>query len=273
MWGRKNYPKNNVAGTAVIAPGVVLGENITIGFGAVLYPGTHVKDGVYIGDYAVIGRPTMRPGMKSEMNTVVHIGEDSVIGSHVTLYEGVRIGKRVLIGDGVKLRERCSINDDCIVGSNCTFQRDVIMLEGSRVIDLSHMTNDVIIGRGAFVSTGVLTMDDDSFAGNNQDGDTRLNPPHIWHGASVGGGAILLPGVNVGEGAVVASGAVVTKNVAEGSTVMGVPAKEKHDLGYHGTPGAPSHALLHTAPAFSYEGAERPAVRLLERQEGVEAGD
>lgn len=253
MWSRKNYPRNNIAGTAVISPRVTLGERITIGFGAVIYPHTTIADGVYIGDNAVIGRPTMRPGMKSELNVGVRIGRDSVIGSSVTLYEGVKIGERVLIGDGVRLRERCSIHDDCIVGSNSTFQRDVIMLEGSRVIDLSHMTNDVIIGRGAFVSTGVLTMDDDSFAGNNPNGDTRLNPPHIWHGASVGGGAILLPGVNVGENGVVAAGAVVTRNVPDGATVMGVPAKEKHDLGYHGVPGSPSHGLLHTAPAFTLE--------------------
>jgi acetyltransferase-like isoleucine patch superfamily enzyme len=252
MWGRKSYPKNIIAATAVIAPSAVLGERIAIGFGAVIYPGTHIHDNTYIGDHAVIGRPAVRPKRQPETNSPVSIGEGSVIGAHAVLYEGVRIGRRVLIGDGAKLRERCSIHDDCIVGSNCTFQRDVIMREGSRVIDLSHITNGVIIGEGAFVSTGVLTMDDDSFAGNNQSGDSHLNPPRIWRGASVGGGAILLPGVNVGEDAVVAAGAVVTKNVADGSTVMGVPAREKHDLGYDGTPGAPSHALLHSAPAFEY---------------------
>lgn len=238
-----------------------------------VYPGVIIEDRVTIYPGAVIGRPPQRPGFPVDLPSAdTIIAEDSIIGSNATIYAGTHIGRRVLIGDGARIRENCTIADDCIVGSNCTFQRDVVMGRGSRVIDLSHITNGVIIGEGAFVSTGVLTMDDDSFNGLN-DADRDLRPPLIAPFASVGGGAVLLPGVEIGLRAVVASGAVVTKNVAPGALVMGVPAKEKHDLGYHGTPGVPSHALLHTAPAFSYEDEGRPAVRLLERQEGLEAGD
>ena len=248
-----------IAGNAVIHPDALLGRNVRVGFGTVIHAGVRIGNDVTIGDNSVIGRRPVRPGNETHVNEQTSIDDGTVIGATVVIYAGADIGKLVLIGDGAKLRERATIGDGAIVGSNVTFQRDVFMGKNSRVIDLSHITNGVIIGEGAFVSTGVLTMDDDSF-NKNHDADSTLRPPTIAPFASVGGGAVLLPGVSVGLRAVVASGAVVTRDVAPGSLVMGVPAKEKHDIGYHGTPGAPSHALLHTAPAFEYEGQERQEV-------------
>lgn len=242
-----------IAGNAIIHPLAKIGEGVEIGFGVVVHGDVDIRAGATIYDNSVIGRPSHRPvGLAHFDQTWAIIDEGSVVGSGVTIYRGVHVGKRVLIGDGARIRENCTIADDCIVGSNCTFQRDVVMGRGSRVIDLSHITNGVVIGEGAFVSTGVLTMDDDSFNGLN-DADRELHPPLIAPFASVGGGAVLLPGVEVGMRAVVASGAVVTKSVDPGALVMGVPARRKHDLGYDGQPGAPSHGLLHTAPAFDYK--------------------
>lgn len=210
-------------------------------------------EGVYIYPGSVIGKPMHRPGSAPGFSGPVSIGDGTIIGAGVTIYTGVLVGPNVLIGDGVRIRENCTISGDCIVGSNCTFQNDVFMEAGSRVVDLSHITAGVLIGRGAFVSAGVMTMNDDSFAGNHN-GDPDLRPPFIAPYASVGGGAILLPDVTIGRNAVVASGAVVTRDVQPDTVVMGVPARRKHDLGYDGTPGTPSHGDLHTAPAFEYEG-------------------
>ena len=232
-WANKTLQAGQVvAASAEINPDAKLGRGITIGRNVVIYQNTDIRDGVTIYDNTVIGRPPHRPGSFAKghdrLNPTV-IGEGSVIGSGTTIYAGTWIGKNVLIGDGVRIRENCEIQTDCIVGSNCTFQNDVIMLFTSRVIDLSHITAGVVIGQGAFVSTGVLTMNDNSFAGNNSAGDAELNAPKIGPGASIGGGAILLPGVVIGEGAVVAAGAVVTKDVLSYTTVMGVPAKRRYE--------------------------------------------
>ena len=217
-----------VASTAEIHPTAVIGEGVSIGRNVVIYPHTEIRDGATIYDNSVIGRPTHRAGHNPSFGATTVIGQDSVIGSDCTIYTGTWIGKNVLVGDGVRIRENCEITAECIIGSNCTFQNDVVMLPRSRVIDLSHITAGVIIGEGAFVSTGVLTMNDDSFNGNNAEGDSTLNAPKIGAGASVGGGAVLLPGVNVGNGAVVAAGSIVTKDVAAGTTVMGVAAKRRY---------------------------------------------
>ena len=210
-------------------PKALVGKNVTIGKNVVLYDGVVIDDDVTIYDNSIIGRPAHRPGHSQFFSSErTYIGPGSVIGSGTTIYTGTWIGKNVLIGDGVRIRENCEIMAECIVGSNCTFQNNVIMFPRSRVIDLSHITAGVLIGENAFVSTGVLTMNDDSFNGNNAEGDTTLNAPQIGAGASVGGGAVLLPGVIVGHSAVVAAGAIVTKDVEAGTTVMGVAAKRRY---------------------------------------------
>lgn len=247
-WSDKGIKGSWIASSAVIHPSVRLGKGLYIGANVVIHENTIIADRVAIHDNSVIGRPKHRPGQPMEYSdgyTIVR--EDTVIGTNVTIYTGTDIGRRVLVGDGVRIREDCVVYDDSIVGSNSTFQKLVRMGRRSRVIDLSHITNSVIIGNDVFISTGVLTMDDNSFAGKNQN-DTNLYAPKIENGAAIGGGAILLPGVIVRKNAIVGAGSVVTKDVEEGTTVMGVPARRKHDIGFDGTPGAPSHAQLGRRP-------------------------
>lgn len=228
-WSVKNSNGNFIHATAQIHPKATLGKNVHIGPGAIIHECVDLADGVYIWDNSVIGRAPQRPGSEPIRDgRRTSIGRDSVIGTNCTIYAGTFIHNNVLIGDGVRIRENCKIWAGCIIGSNCTFQNEVTMYAESRVIDLSHITAGVVIGAGAFVSTGVLTMNDDSFAGNNATGEKRLNPPSIGSHASIGGGATLLPGVNIGEDAVVAAGSIVTKNVEPGTLVMGVAAKRRY---------------------------------------------
>lgn len=226
----KELPNGGVAGgTSSIHLSVNLGKRVHIGQNVVIHEYVEIGDDAYIWDGSVIGRAPQRPNKQpARAGDRTIIGANTVIGTNTTIYSGTTIGKNVLIGDGVRIREFCTIQDDCIVGSNCTFQNEVFMGKGSRVIDLSHITAGVVIGEGAFVSTGVLTMNDDSFAGNNEKGEKALKPPIIGPFASVGGGAILLPGVEVGIRAVVAAGSTVTKNVDPDTVVMGVAAKRRY---------------------------------------------
>ena len=234
MWAIKNIPGVVIADTAQIHPTAHVSIGSRIGQYVVIHERVHIGPDVSIWDGAVIGRAPQRPGREPERDSLqTFIGAGAVIGAGATIYSDVTIGANTLIGDGARIREGCRISHDCIVGSNCTFQNDVIMLPGSRVIDLSHITAGVEIGAGAFVSTGVLTMNDNSFAGNNGDGESTLRPPFIGDNASIGGGAILLPGVRIGKHAVVAAGAVVTRDVEEGSTVAGIPAKRMYPRPRH----------------------------------------
>lgn len=192
-------------------PGVWFYGEVVIAPDVTIFPGSH------------IGRPPKVTGSIHQRPSVTLptlLGAGSVIGANVVLYAGVALGRDVLIGDGATIRENTVIDDGAIVGSNATIQNSVYVGRNSRVLDLSHITAHVRIGDDTFVSVGVLTMNDNSMA---QGG--ALNPPVIGSGVRIGGGAALLPGMKVGDGALIATGAVVTHPVGENIRVQGVPAR------------------------------------------------
>ncbi|MBK6707519.1 MAG: N-acetyltransferase [Sphingomonadales bacterium] len=115
------------------------------------------------------------------------IGRDCNICSHVLVEGDVTVGDRVTIKSGVQLWNGLRIADDVFVGPNVTFTND--RMPRSRQHD--------------FV----------------------LEETIIEHGASIGAGAVILPGICIGKGAMVGAGAVVTKNVEPHSLVVGNPAR------------------------------------------------
>jgi acetyltransferase-like isoleucine patch superfamily enzyme len=96
-----------------------------------------------------------------------------------------------------------------------------------KVMDNATVTGGTVIGDGAFLSMMVAMANDNQATKPLVAG--RLAGPRIEAGAFVGVGAILLPGVVVGADATVAAGAVVTRDVPPGHTVMGIPARPRHE--------------------------------------------
>jgi acetyltransferase-like isoleucine patch superfamily enzyme len=91
-------------------------------------------------------------------------------------------------------------------------------------MDNSWMAGNMEIRDGAFISGGVFTSNDNEI-GRHGYSDEEIVGPVIEEGAMIGVGAKLLPNIVIGRNAVVGAGAVVTKSVEAGATVMGVPAK------------------------------------------------
>ena len=172
---------------------------------------------------AVIGRIPRGAGVisnppKVERETI--IGPGCVIGANAVIYAGVQLGSNVLIGDGTIIRENTVVGDDTVIGSNCTVQNGATIGSRVKIVDLSHITYDCTIGDEAFISVGVYTMNDNSMQRGGE-----VVGPKIGKRARIGGGAMLLPGVRIGDDAIVAAGSVVTKDVPPGAKVMGLPAK------------------------------------------------
>ena len=134
------------------------------------------------------------------------------------------------IGKGTKIwKIELSNIQDCTIGKNCVIHSHVWI--GDKVI----IGNNVRIQAFTFIPTGV-TIEDEVFIGPRVTFLNDFYPPSwgkhwkdtlIMKGASIGGGAVILPGVKIGEKAVVGAGAVVTKNVPAGETWVGNPAKVK----------------------------------------------
>lgn len=211
---------------AIIRKGARIGKRVHI------HPRVIVESDVWIGDDVVIfpgaylGKRPRAAGVIARephvQNASTHIGAGSVIGTNAVVYAGVQIGRSVLIGDGVTVREDTEVGDESVVGSNSTIQNGAKIGRRVKIVDLSHITFDCEVGDEAFISVGVYTMNDNSMQRGGQ-----VVGPKIGTRARIGGGALLLPGMLIGDDAVVGAGSVVSHDVPAGTTVMGVPARTK----------------------------------------------
>ena len=143
----------------------------------------------------------------------VDFGADVTVYSFTNLY-GCRIGDRTRVGTFVEIQA------GAVIGADCKIQSHTFVCDG------------VTIGDRTFVGHGVMFVNDKTprvlnDAGAPQtDSDWELLPVEIGEDVSIGSGAVILGGVTVGRGARIGAGAVVTRNVANGATVLGVPARE-----------------------------------------------
>jgi UDP-3-O-[3-hydroxymyristoyl] glucosamine N-acyltransferase len=211
--------------SAIIDPQATIGQDCEIGAYVVIEGPVLIGRNTTIFAGAYIGKPPRAAGVVANQPVAMrttHIGAGSVIGSHAVIYAGARLEGRNLVGDGTAIREDTDVGEDTVIGSNCTVQNGARIGRRVKIVDLSHITFDCVIGDECFISVGVYTMNDNSM----QRGGEVIGPK-IGRRVRIGGGAMLLPGVEIGDDAVIAAGAVVTKNVSSEETVMGIPAKTK----------------------------------------------
>lgn len=224
--------KNCVLGhNVVILDNVQIGDNVYIGHNVVIHEGTKIGNNVFVDDGSILGR-IPRSGAssrrKAERNLPpLEIGDDCVISANVILYRGTRIGNQVMIGDFVSIREQNEIGDKTIIGRLVMMEPRTRIGENVRTSAGTHLTSDMIIEDEAFIGNEISTTND-NLMGRGVAG--KYKGPHIKRGARIGSNSTLLPGVVIGEEALVAAGAVVTRDVPCGKIVMGVPAKVVGDV-------------------------------------------
>lgn len=179
---------------------------------------------------AIIGKPPLRArslARQPSAQPVTSIGADTLVDAYAIVYRGVQIGSGCLIGAGAKVRENCVIGSRVTIGTNADISHDVILSDNVRIQSGCHITGGTIIGEGTFLAPGVLTASDNDLDGLRafQWDERHHAPPIIGKHVVVGVGAVILPGVRIGDGATIAAGAVVTKSVPAGETWAGVPAR------------------------------------------------
>ena len=134
-----------------------------------------------------------------------HIGEGTRIWQYVIVLPGAQIGS------DCNICSHCFIENDVVIGDRVTIKNGVQLWDGLRIDD------DVFIGPN-------VSFTNDRYPRSGNVAFVAI-PTLIGNGASLGAGAVVLPGLRIGENAMVAAGAVVTKDVPAGKLVMGNPAR------------------------------------------------
>ena len=140
------------------------------------------------------------------------------------MFAGSTIGAGVILGDQSCIRERVTIGGDVVVGRGSLVESDTTIGAGTRIQAHVYITTRSTLEENVFVAPGVVTTDD-NFMGRTEKRHALKKGPTIRRGARVGGGAVLCPGVEIGEEAFVGAGAVVTRDVPPGAVVVGNPAQ------------------------------------------------
>ena len=157
------------------------------------------------------------------------VGEGCRIGSHAVLMAGSTLGDRVIVGDAAGVRERCTIGEEAVVGRAVTVENDTTIGARTKIQSGAYITAYVTIEEDVFIAPMVVTTND-NYMGRTEKRFSELKGATIRRGARVGGGCHILPGIEIGEEAFIATGAVVTRDVPAKTVVMGVPAKPVREV-------------------------------------------
>jgi len=206
--------------TASVGRDVRFGANVVVHDGVVIGDGVTIQDGVILGKSPALHARSTAPRLDGAP-LVIEAG--AAICAQAVVFAGAHIGAGAVIGDQSDIRERSRIGAGSVVGRGSCVDNDVRIGERVRVQTNVYLTAYSVVEDDVFVGPCAMTTNDDTMARHAP--GTPLRGATLHRACRVGGGAVLVPGVEVGEEAFVAAGAVVTNDVPPRALVMGVPAR------------------------------------------------
>lgn len=211
----------------IIEDGAVFGHHVRLGHRVIVKSTVVIGDDVVIGDGAVLG-VTPTSAKTSTLNVTplgsVYIEHGTVVGTMAIIYAGTHIGADCFIADTAQIRERCRIGERVIVGHGSTIENDCTVGDYTKLQTGVYLSAHSMVEDHVFIAPMVTTTND-PYVARTEVRHSAIRGPRIRCAARIGGGAVLLPGVEIGMEALVAAGAVVTRDVPAYQVVMGVPAR------------------------------------------------
>jgi len=182
--------------------------------------GVVLGTGSVVEEYCIVGTPP-RGTREGELQTL--IGDGAVIRSHTVIYAGNVIGRNFQTGNKVNIRESNRIGNNVSVGTLSVIEHHVEIADNVRIHTQVFIPEFSVLEEGCWIGPNVvLTNAKYPLSPGVKD---SLVGPVIRKGAKIGANSTLLPGVVIGENALVGAGSVVVHDVPAGAVVVGNPAR------------------------------------------------
>lgn len=195
-----------------------------------IYGNSKISDGTIILENVVLGYPEHAILIEIiDQNTDIEdhkfsgctIGSNSIIRPGTTIFSNVKTGDNFKTGHNALIREKTIIGNNVLIGSNVIIDGNVTIGNNVSIQGNVYIPTDVIIEDNVFIGPCAVLAND------KYPIRKEYNPmgPILRTGVSVGANATILPGVEIGEGAMVAAGALVTHDVPPWKLAIGFPAR------------------------------------------------
>lgn len=191
----------------------------------IIFPNVMLGEEISLGEFVLVGEP---PRGKYAGELLTRIGQGAEIRSHSVIYAGNIIGINFQTGHGVLIREENVIGDHVSIGSHSVIEHHVKIGNNVRIHSNAFIPEYSVLEEGCWVGPGVILTN--ALYPRSQGVKESLQGPIICHGAKIGAGAVLLPGITIGRNSLVGAGAVVVSDVPEGVVVVGNPARFVRDV-------------------------------------------
>jgi acetyltransferase-like isoleucine patch superfamily enzyme len=185
-----------------------------------IYEGVVLGEGTIVEDFSLIGVP---PRGKKDGELATTIGAGAMIRTHAVIYAGNVIGKNFQTGNKVNIRESNRIGDNVSIGTLSVIEHHVEIADNVRIHTQVFIPEYSVLEEGCWIGPNVVfTNAKYPLAPGVKD---NLTGPVIRKGAKIGANVTLLPGVVVGENALIGAGTVVVRDVPAGAVVVGNPGR------------------------------------------------
>jgi acetyltransferase-like isoleucine patch superfamily enzyme len=200
-----------------ISPEATIGSDVEIGAFCVVHPNVVIEDDVTIGSHCVIGHPAATGPVEP-----LRIGRGARVRSHSVIYEGSTFAPGLETGHAATLREGIHAGENLRVGTSCDLQGDSTIGEYVRLHSGVFVCRGTAIEDFAWVFMGTVFTDDP-----HPPNDRVRAASQVGRYAVVAASVTVLPGVRIGEDALVGARSLVTRDVEPGTVVAGVPASPR----------------------------------------------